>query len=363
MPQEKNQTRQRRPVIGCFPLYPPLELFHSMGMTPVVLWGFAEKYDKTIHADRHLQTYCCGIARKMTEYILRDGVKEFDALFMYNACDTLRNLPEIIDCGLVDGSLPLLRMHIPAARLDSEYGQDYLKDEIRQLVKSLEERTGRAFNMETFRDSVSLYSRLRAKISTLCRHVANGGIGYTDVTRLFLEQTMQPVEDQIDALDKVISSVNDNEEQEGVKRVIVSGIIPPPLYVCDAMDRTELRVVVDDTAMIGRSVGYTPESFDTVEDYYHQFYLNHAPCSTLLHNAERRLETLLDLARQHDTSGLIFIGEKYCEYEYFDFPYLDEVLRSKGIKTLQLEFAMGDTQSGSVQTRIEAFAEMLEESR
>ena len=26
-------------VVGCFPLYPPLELVHSMGLTPVILWG------------------------------------------------------------------------------------------------------------------------------------------------------------------------------------------------------------------------------------------------------------------------------------------------------------------------------------
>ncbi len=360
--QEKHKTKKRRPVIGCFPLYPPLELFHSMNMTPVVLWGLAEKYDKTIHADRYIQTFCCGIARKMIEYILSDGPKEFDLLFMYNACDTLRNLPEIIESGLDDDSLPLLRMHIPAARLDSDYGRNYLQYEIGQLVEFHEERTDTPFNLKAFRDSVSLYRSLRKKVNVLGEHVADGRIGYADETRLLLEQNTQPVEEQIHALDETIASISGNDKSDGGKRIIVSGILPPPLYACEAMDRAGLRVVVDDTAMVGRSVGYTPESFDTVEDYYHQFYMNHTPCSTLLHTAERRLETLLDLARQYDALGLIFIGEKYCEYEYFDFPDLDEVLRRKGIKTLQLEFDMGDTQSGSVQTRIEAFAEMLENS-
>ena len=29
-------------VIGCFPLYPPLELSHSLGIIPLVLWGLRD---------------------------------------------------------------------------------------------------------------------------------------------------------------------------------------------------------------------------------------------------------------------------------------------------------------------------------
>lgn len=54
------------------------------------------------------------------------------------------------------------------------------------------------------------------------------------------------------------------------------------------------------------------------------------------------------------------MGEKFCEYEYFEFPYLQKHLRQKGLRTLLLEFAIDDDQNlGQVRTRIEAFSEMI----
>ena len=38
-------------VIGCFPLYPPLELFHAMGFVPVVLWGLKGIVRPTTESD------------------------------------------------------------------------------------------------------------------------------------------------------------------------------------------------------------------------------------------------------------------------------------------------------------------------
>ncbi|MFP4226510.1 MAG: 2-hydroxyacyl-CoA dehydratase, partial [Desulfobacterales bacterium] len=59
-------------------------------------------------------------------------------------------------------------------------------------------------------------------------------------------------------------------------------------------------------------------------------------------------------------AGVVFVGEKFCEYEYFEFPYLEKKLREQGIQTLMVEAATGDDAQTAQQTaRIEAFAEML----
>ena len=58
--------------------------------------------------------------------------------------------------------------------------------------------------------------------------------------------------------------------------------------------------------------------------------------------------------------GFIFIGEKFCEYEYFEIVHLEKLLKERGIATLRLEFSR--IQGGEyhdMKTRIEAFAEML----
>mgnify|MGYP007068929704 CR=1 FL=1 len=85
-----------RRLIGCFPLYPPLELFHSFGLTPVVLWGMRDAVRDYATSDRHVQNYACQVARALTGFVIERGPGLFDELFMYNACVTLWNLPEII---------------------------------------------------------------------------------------------------------------------------------------------------------------------------------------------------------------------------------------------------------------------------
>src|SRR5271157_113239 len=88
---------QGKPIIGCFPLYPPVELLHAMGLSPVVLWGFRGPIQQS---DRHLQIYTCSVARYLTEWVLSDQSAGIAGILAYNACDSLRNLPEILQAGL-----------------------------------------------------------------------------------------------------------------------------------------------------------------------------------------------------------------------------------------------------------------------
>jgi benzoyl-CoA reductase/2-hydroxyglutaryl-CoA dehydratase subunit BcrC/BadD/HgdB len=57
---------------------------------------------------------------------------------------------------------------------------------------------------------------------------------------------------------------------------------------------------------------------------------------------------------------VIFAGEKFCEYEYFEWVFVKKMLEEEGIRTLFLEFSLED--EGSVdpyRNRIESFSEML----
>lgn len=348
-----------RPTIGCFPLYPPLELFHSMGLTPRVLWALDRQWTDTARADRHLQNYCCSVARMLAEYVLAEGPTTLSALFTYNACDTLRNLPEIL-AGDLDGHVPMLRLHLPAARPGSDGSRRYLQEEIGELVEGLERLTGRSCAMKAFTESVQLYREMREQLVAIGDRVSRGCCTFADAVQVIIQSDAILVEDRIEVLGRFNTSHDSDPVPSPKGRVIVSGILPPPPHACEAMDRAGLRVVADDTALIGRANGYMPDRFDSVTDYYDDFYRNHIPCPTLLHTADSRLPALIDLARRNQARGFIFAGEKFCEYEYFEIPHLESELRAAGIRTLSLEFALGDTNQGAIQTRIDAFAELLE---
>ena len=388
-------------VIGCFPLYPPLELFHSMDIIPVVLWGIDNVFAGVSESDKHLQNYVCSVARRLTEFVLTDGGRLLDGLFMYNACDTLRNLPEILECGLSekDIKIPLFNIHIPAMYTGQTNSSGaspagaggsfpkrdiprlaesiqppagaggflqrdkYLRDEITGLVSKIEQEYGVVYSEKRFRESADLYREMRSLSLELDALVASGMIGFSDFSRIIHEGYIVPVEVQIESLKSWIKngcSPAGEKIPADEHRVVVSGILPPPPSVCDIIEKSGFTVAVNDIASLYRSYCNHPEITGDAGEFYIDFYQHHFPCTTLLSTSDRRTEAIMNLIRKRNARGFIFIGEKFCEYEYFEIPFIDKILRKEGFNTLLLEFSIDDNENiEGFGTRIESFAEVM----
>lgn len=351
-------------VIGCFPLYPPVELMHSMGLTPITLWGLRDLYRNVPLSDRHLQAYTCSVGRCLTEFVLRHGSEILDGILMYNACDTLRNLPEILQNGLFEQGcfIPLLRLHIPTSPLRQLADAEYFRDRVRRLVSELEESFEKSFSIESFTQSVGLYRRQRELSSRLQGMVARGYISFCEFCRILIAGSFLPVESHLEMLVNAIER-SDTAREKGREfpKIMVSGILPPSSGIIDCIEAAGMRVADNDIAMFKRTYGYTPQSVNDPADYYIDLYSNHHPCTTILHTGDARIEELRKTIRENDIRGFIFIGEKFCEYEYFEVPYLRKILEGEGVRMLCLDFSLEDDDNlGSYQTRIESFAETLQ---
>jgi len=362
------QTRAGgKKIIGCFPLYPPLALLHAMDMVPVVLWGLKDSADGTEKSDRHLQNFTCSIARHLTEFVLTEGGELLDGIFMYNACDTLRNLPEILSTGVdlvkgtTRGSLPVVRMHLPMVPPSQTDTSSYFKNEINALVDRLEAVFEVSFSGEKFEKSTALYRKSRQLCNALDQYVSEGKMRFREFADLMSGIGFLPVEQQIHVLESALSESSNSPGSSQSRRVILSGIMPPPASVLDAIENADLAVAGNDIASLGRSNAPLPEITSDPVEYYSDFYYHHFPCPTLLYTGEQRMAALELLAKENNAGGMIFVGEKFCEYEFFEFPYVEAQLRKKGIQTLLVEVAMDDmAHTSALHTRIEAFAEMME---
>jgi benzoyl-CoA reductase/2-hydroxyglutaryl-CoA dehydratase subunit BcrC/BadD/HgdB len=357
IPQTLAQMKNRgRHLLGCFPLYPPLELIHSFGLTPVVLWGMRAAVQNYDSSDRHLQNYTCRVARCLTGFIIDQGADLFDALFMYNACDTLRNLPEVIGA---ETALPVFRLHVPALPEDRTGAQGYLQDRIRSLVTDLEQFTHRPFSADIFAASTGLYRKQRALCRSLDRLCAAGGIPFARAAEVLESAHVLSVEDHIAVLEHELAHPDPPAGSPGA-RVMVSGIQAPPAALMEVMEDSGITVAANDIATLARSYAEGPPPQPDPALYYRDFYFHHYPCSTMLPAGDRRVEVLMQLVEDNDIRGFIFFGEKFCEYEYFEFPHLQDRLKDRGVATLFLETGAEDPANlMPMKTRIEAFAEML----
>lgn len=354
----------------CFPLYPPLELLHSFGFLPETLWTFHEQFNTTAESDKHVQDFACGIARQLTHFLLSTPEKEISGLLTYNACDTLRNLPEIIQYGVQakNSSLPWFKMHIPMRPFDQEYVENYLKQEIDQLIEKIMFHYDISFSIKSFKQSVEVFRTYRNLMEKVEDLIAQGKALFSDYIQLLFKDFPVSLSEKIDALEDFYE-IHRNKEplslNPGKKRIAISGILSPPIEIIREMEQNNLRIVTNDLACLKRANAYTPssENFTTPADYYYLFYKHHFPCTTLLYTAEDRFNRLEKLFQEKSIHGLIFIGEKFCEYEYFEIPSMENYFKSQGYKTLNLEISQDTRQNQSFQsikTRIETFSEILQ---
>lgn len=354
-----------KPMIACSPLYPPVELVHAAGYHPLVLWNLEDLALATKSSDTHLQPFCCSVARRMTEYLLSPEADDVAAFLFMNACDTIRNLPEIVEQGLRENgrSLPMLRFHLPAARLEGANARGYLAEEIHRLQKKLGVLANASVTESRFRESVALYSLLRKTMLSLEEQVCQGAISFETYCACAQRANREPVEQAIPMLEDVLAKATPQPPADGQSRIVLSGIVPPPSDLFPILEGAGLQICANDVASLHRSIAYIPETFISAADYYQQFYAQHFPCPTLLHTADRRMESLLRLVRTSQACAVIFVGEKFCEYEFFEIPYVARRLNEAGIATLTLEFAIDGTSLEAQKTRIEAFAEQIQRSR
>ncbi len=350
-----------RTVIGCFPLYPPLELLHSMGLTPVVLWGLKPDVPATPESDRHLQNYTCSVARHLTEFLMSEKGRLLDGLFMYNAGDTLRNLPEIIERRT---NIPQLRMHVPMTPPAQTDGSRYLKNEINRLIDKIEGVYGRRFDEKAFLNSLAQYDKYRDLCLRLETVVNRGRLGFQALVDVIMNGWFRPVERVCHDLRDLLERQAGDASSADTPGVFLSGILPPPTSVTNAIEGAGLRVTGNDIAALHRSYAAKPPAALDPAAYYVNFYYDHPACPTLLYSADRRVEELLDRVVETGAKGVIFVGEKFCEYEYFEFPFLEKKLREQGLATMVLEVAIeDDDHTAAHQGRIEAFAEMIHNSQ
>lgn len=90
--QWKKQTSQK--IIGYFCSYTPEEIIYAAGALPFRIFGGEISI---AHADSHLQTYCCFLARGGPEEALAGRLNFLDGTVFPHTCDTIQRLSDI--CG------------------------------------------------------------------------------------------------------------------------------------------------------------------------------------------------------------------------------------------------------------------------
>ncbi len=350
-----NRAESGERLLGYFCSYTPEEMLHAAGFTPVRIVGQQRNVDL---ADTHLQGYCCSLARTDLDMALAGDLAWLEGAVFVQTCDTMQRLSDIwrLNTGFAyhgDVVLP--------ARLGDPLAERYLVEELRSFRTGLEKYAGAPVGDEALRESIRIYNRNRELLGRLYEMLAAGaGITGTEVLSCVMAGMWMRKEKHNELLEKLLAGLeNQSAPVNGRLRLLISGSL------CTTPEFTEMvegmgALIADDDLCCGHRYieGEAAEEGDPVVALARRLS-ERVICPAKHSPGVDRAAYLVDKAGRAGARGAIFFLQNFCDPHAFDFPWLRERLQQEGVAVLLLESQLQTPALGQMQTRVEAFLEMI----
>jgi benzoyl-CoA reductase/2-hydroxyglutaryl-CoA dehydratase subunit BcrC/BadD/HgdB len=149
--------------------------------------------------------------------------------------------------------------------------------------------------------------------------------------------------------------------------VLVSGYVPEPVALLEALNRAGAYVAADDYAAVGRRIvrpagGEVRDGADPWAVLVDRTFAG-PPCPTRSADQGERLRHLEALRRRSGARGVLLHVVKFCEPELFDVPAIRAAFGARGVPVLVIEGELEAELPAQAVTRVEAFVEMLSAGR
>lgn len=350
-------------VVGTFCSFVPLELVYAGGLIPVGLCSFSE--ESIPAGERDLPTNLCPLIKASYGYAVSDTCPFFyfsDLIVGETTCDGKRKMFELM--GRIKETYV---MQLPHNR--SEEALAVWEKEIRRFQKKLEDFFDITITEDDIRQAIHLKNQER---NTVLRYLELGKLnpapisGYELGTRLDagsfsfdLHERMRQLEDRIEEVMTAYQQ-SDKHVDASRPRIIVTGC--PNAGVRD-------KVIKRVEELGGDVVGFdacngTREIIEPVNETEPNVYRALAEkyininCSVMSPN-QGRMDYLSQMIDDYRADGVIDIILQACHTYNIEGYWVKEMVEDKGKSYLRIETDYSTSDSGQIDTRLQAFLETM----
>ncbi len=334
-----------------FPIHYPRPVFRAFNVLPVEVWG-PPKADQHLW-ESHLQTYTCCVIRNGLSFFLQGGLDGVDMIVVPHCCDTLQGLGSILRDYLPQKK-PVLTLYIP--RDNREIDINYFARELKILAGKIGEITGRQLNESDLKNLIDEEDRSNAVVSDLFKKRKDLPCSDREFYQLVRSREFLPAGSFIRLAKDVLA--NAQKRDSGGIPVVISGIIPEPMDIFNALTDMGLMVVGDDLLTTGRRI-YPASGNSDPWIRMAEMIIKGPPDSTKGTLIVERAKYLVNLVKGSGARGVIFYHVKFCEPEEFYYPALMKGLEDAGIPSVLVESEIGEPLAAQVVNRLEAFKEVI----
>ncbi|MBF8266060.1 MAG: benzoyl-CoA reductase, bzd-type, N subunit [Dehalococcoidia bacterium] len=343
-------------VIGYFCTYTPEEIIYAAGMLPVRIIGSNEPSEVS---ESHIPSMYCPFCRDCLAQGLTGKYDYLDGIVLAKSC--MHMMQAFWSWSL---NIPIAFSHfigMPAV-LGSPRSKERLIDEFLRFKESLEQWTGKPItdkDLDRGIDTLNTNRKLLRQVYEL-RKPDTPLVSGAEAGAMVLSSMLSDKVEHSKWLEQVISEIPHRQSKiPAGARLMIVGSENHDLELYKIIEEKGANIVIDEFCMGSRYFwNQTPEQEDRLSAIAER-YITRPRCPVKDVNERQRLAHIVNLAKEFNVRGALLVHQKFCTPHAFDLPHVRKALEENGIPTYALELDV-TLHRGSVQTRTEAFLEMLE---
>ncbi len=359
--KEKEVQKEKLKKIGWFCTYTPEELITASGFFPVRVIG----NKNTVKSGSYFPINFCPYLKSAWESLLgsEDGL---DGAIFTDSCDGMRRLYDTAEYYLKD--LPVFMLNVP--RNTDKRSVDFYSSNLEDMLGFMEDLQGRRTSNKELLRALKLYNRKRELLNELStaffKNTCPLNISeYYRVMEISLSRTSETFLDKLQSFKELISkNINKDKNQKPGIMIIGNFITEHKLWKMFA--DLGVSLVTDDLCISSRyyreSVSMPPqmegEDRKKILHLIAERYLNKPACMRMS-DMGSKISQLKREVSANDIRGIIFISLKFCDNVIYTFPLIRQEFAGLKIPVLYLEIEYSNFSVGQLNTRTQAFLEML----
>jgi|TARA_B100000315_G_scaffold260416_1_gene321586 benzoyl-CoA reductase subunit C len=360
--REWKDAKPGRKVVGYLPIYVPCEIIHAAGMLPIGILGGGSDLE-VIHGDAYYQSYICRIPRSTVELGVTNRLDFIDGMLFPSTCDVIRNL---------SGVWKLMFPEVMARYFDTpqnyrkDIGGEFYKNDLRELIESLEELGGVKVTDDDLRNSIEVYNENRKWVNKVYQYRKDKPwkTPSAEIYLLMRAGEVLPPEEHTQMMQDYLAAVeNEERRMKDNCRVVLNGSFceQPPLGMIKSIELAGCYIVDDDFIMANRMIttDISTEG-DPLENIANAFLTDSMPFPSKFEPSEEEKGLYLaDYVRQSGAEGVIFAAASFCDPALLDQPLLYHVLDDQKIPYIAFQFAENSGQMQPIREQAGTFADSI----
>jgi len=351
-------------VMGYICCFPPVELITAAGLVPFRITGSQEPITE---ADAYLETLMCPFVRSCFDQGVKNRYSFVDGIIWPHTCDNVEKTYDVWKRYVSHSFYHYL--DVPHMADPSSF--EFFSGQLEALKSSLEKFAECEISEQRLREAIAIHNQNRAllrKLSEFRKQDPPFILG-SEMTQIMVASMTIPADECNQMLREIIEEVEgrkDGPEKKAV-RLLVYGCEIDDVGFIKLVEQSGANVVIDDLCLGTRDYWKDIATEGSPIRNLADHYLGEIKCprtflratGTRQEDLDNRFGHIRDFAKEYDVNAAILYIIQYCDTFEFDAPDVRDYLEQSGVRVLHLEDDYVMSNVGGIETRIQAFLEVI----